>query len=172
LKAIEEMVEELGLTNVQTHHGRVEEMVDNSPFHRGAYDLCVGRSVAPLPKFCFWIKDLLKKEDGDANGRTEGKLVYIVGGEIEEMVSSKAKLNIPINSLIGKDGYSDKLALVFSESDVSAIAVESGEKKVRKGTQKVRNKPRRRKNNSKGSWDKRDSSVRKQRGYDNFERYN
>jgi len=161
LKAIEEMVEELGLRNVRTYNGRAEEMVDHSTTHQGAYDLCVGRSVAPLPKFCFWIQGLLKKE---------GKLVYVIGGDVESIILSRAKSNIPIDSLVGQKGISDKRTMIFDSSDVITIAAESGEKKQKKGTPKVKGNSRS-KNKSKGSWEKRDNSMKKQRGYEDLKRY-
>jgi len=180
LKAVQEMVDDLGLTNVQTHHGRVEEMVDASgggKLHKGAYDVCVGRSVTALPRFCFWIQDLLKKGESVEDGVGEeggGKLVYIIGGEIEPMVLSRVRLDITIDTLIGRDGVSDKRTLVVDRRDVVAIAAKSGETKVKRGAtgkNKSNQTKKSGKENAKGSWVKRDSNEKKQRGYENFKRY-
>jgi len=175
LKAVEEMVNDLGLTNVKTYHGRVEEMVDNpvtGMSHKGAYDICVGRSVTALPRFCFWIQDLLKK-GGENDGEEEGKLVYIIGGEVEPMVLSRVRSDSPIDALIGKEGVSDKRILVVDRTDILAIASKSGETKSKRGVGKSKNNPKKSsgREKAKGSWVKRDSNIKKERGYDNFKRY-
>eukprot|EP00978_Attheya_sp_CCMP212_P041536 scaffold239150_cov50-Attheya_sp.AAC.2 len=172
LSAVSAMVEELGLTNVQTHHGRAEEMVDDvleGPRHKGAYDVCVGRSVTALPRFCFWVSDLLRK--GPKNKEEEANLVYIIGGEIQESVQSRAQLDAPIDELLQITDASDKRALVFTAHDVASIAVESGEVKQVRGVPKAKGNVKRKKANPKGNWEKRDNSVPKQRGYDNFKRF-
>jgi len=175
LKAVEEMVNDLGLKNVRTHHGRVEEMVNDpvsGSLHKGSYDVCVGRSVTALPRFCFWVQDLLKKGvvDGDIN--EEGKLVYIIGGEVETMVLSRVKSDTPIDNLIGREGVSDKRILVIGGNDIISIAAESGETKPKIGVKKSKSNPKKSKEKVKGSWIKRDNALKKERGYDDFQRYN
>ena len=177
LKAIEEMVKELGLENVQVHHGRAEEIVDdpiNGRKHKNAYDICVGRSVSALPKFCFWIQDMLKRKKNE-----EGRLVYIIGGEVESSVSSRVVADVHIDDLLQCDGASDKRALILRASDVVEVARESGERKERRGesNKKKPSNPKARSSadgewsNSKGNWAKKDNSAKKQRGFDNFKRY-
>lgn len=172
LRAVEEMVEELGLDNCATYHGRAEEMTDLDPKYRSKFDICVGRSVAALPKFCFWTSDLLKKDTGS--------LLYIIGGELEEVVQDSATAEIEISSILGGDRiYSDKKVLLFGQSDVKVIADSSGEKKVIRGLSGSNKKKKRRKDPSgtrkvklvKGAWSKRDNSVPKQRGAENFRRF-
>jgi len=185
LKAVDEMAIELGLENIQTHHGRAEEIADDPIIgrtHRNQYDICVGRSVTSMPRFCFWIQDLLKKGKDE-----EGKLVYIIGGKVEENVQSRVTTDVAIDDLLKCSGASDKRTLVLSSSAVTAIAKESGEVKrgkVKQGT-KSRSKPNKNKNNSKkrmqdndgnwnnskGAWSKKDNSEKKERGYSNFKRY-
>lgn len=126
LKAIDEMVMELGITNVKTHHGRAEEIVDdpiNGRKHKNSFDICVGRSVTSMPKFCFWIQDLLRQKDN------EGKLYYIIGGDVEKSVTSKLKGEYELEDLLGCKGASDKRALILNASDVLQVAKESGEKR-------------------------------------------
>jgi len=199
LKAIEEMARELELTNIQTHHGRVEEMVymendygSEKGSHKHAYDVCVGRSVTALPRFCFWIQDLLKQKNkhdamkktvGDQgqggektidhnNSEDGGKLVYIIGGDIENAVINRVAMDVSIDQLLHYDGASDKRALVFQAEDVSSIAKESGEKSLSsQHTLKKNRKQRNSKRNVKGAWAKRNNSVKKERGYDDFQRY-
>jgi len=182
LKAIEEMAKELGLDNIKTHHGRAEEIVDdplNGRKYKNSFDICVGRSVTAMPRFCFWIQDLLKKDRKQDNGisRGGGRLVYIIGGNVEESVTSRLVADIHIDDLLGCKGVSDKRAVVLRASDVVKVAKESGEKKQVKGPAKnASNRGKmttaaERSNASKGAWAKRDNSVKKQRGYENFKRF-
>jgi len=103
LQVVKAIAEEIGLQNVQTHHGRVEEMIHSYPTieddtranivtHSRQYHVCLGRSVAPLPKFCSWIQELLRKDDG--------MLIYIIGGEIEDLVSERVMADVPLQELI------------------------------------------------------------------------
>jgi 16S rRNA (guanine527-N7)-methyltransferase len=175
LKAIDEMAQELQVTNVKTYHGRVEEMVNHPIYgslHKHAYDFCVGRSVAALPTFCFWIQDLLKVKDG--------QLLYIIGGDIDPFVESKVAKEVPINHIFGDQIISDKRILMFQAKQVDEIAAQSGEKKRIVGSPRVKpiqktgstTKASSRTNAlSPGAWKKRDNSIKKDRGYDNFKRY-
>jgi 16S rRNA (guanine527-N7)-methyltransferase len=181
LKAIEEMAKELGLNNIKTHHGRAEEIVDDplqGRQYKNSFDICVGRSVTAMPRFCFWIQDLLKKDKKQADVSFEGggRLVYIIGGDVEESVTSRLVADIAIDDLLDCKGVSDKRTLVLRASDVVKVAKESGEKKQTKGAVK-KNATKgmmtigERKNAPKGAWTKRDNSVKKQRGYENFKRF-
>lgn len=169
LKAVEAMAEELGLDNVHVHHGRAEEIVDDifeGKKHKGAYDVVVGRSVTSIPRFCFWITQLIKKDSG--------KLLYIIGGDIEDDVKEKAIVDVAIEDLLGQRGASDKKILVFSANSVLSMAAASGEVKrtQAKPNSKPRSNPKKSTSQAKGQWDKRDPTAGpKQRGYDNFQRY-
>jgi 16S rRNA (guanine527-N7)-methyltransferase len=163
LKAVEDMAKELDLTNVRVHHGRAEEMVDDvleGSRHAGAYDICVGRSVAALPKFCFWINDLIRPK--------QGRVAYIIGGDIEESLLSLAESDVDIDDVLEQSGASDKRILIFDQKAVSKIAAASGEVKRKRGSRK--NKVQRTSDKAKGQWKKRDNKP-KQRGYDDFKRY-
>lgn len=180
LKAVEEMVAELGLENVKTHHGRAEEIVDNpitGKKQKNSFDVCVGRSVTSMPRFCFWVQDLLKVKKSE-----EGKLVYIIGGEVEESVVSRLIVDIAIDDLLKCEGASDKRTLILSASDVVKVANESGETRPKRGPgknkkksgstgQKDKSNDEGEWNRSKGGWAKKDNSVKKQRGYESFKRY-
>ena len=162
LKAVEDMANELDLTNVRVHHGRAEEMVDDileGSRHQGAYDVCVGRSVAALPKFCFWISELIKPE--------EGRLVYIIGGDLPSSLLSQAESNVAIDDVLQQEGTSDKRILIFSQKAVASIAASSGEVKQKRG--KPKPKVQRTSKKAKGQWTRRDKP--KNRGYDDFKRF-
>jgi len=166
LAAVQEMAEELGLQNVQTHHSRVEEMVDdelNGHLHLHNYDFVLGRSVTKLPRFCFWVSDLLKRDTG--------RLLYIIGGDLEDKVLSKLSADVCIDDLLGEAGSSDKRLLTMQQPQVQLLADESGEIKRIGSAKRQRSNPRRKNRAAKGAWSKRDSSNSKQRGYEGFKRY-
>lgn len=165
LKAVEEMARELELTNVRIHHGRAEEMTDDilegSRDHLGAYDVCLGRSVAALPKFCFWISELIKPESG--------RLVYIIGGDIEDGLLAQVESDVAIDNVLDQDGASDKRILTFNQEAVALIAAASGEVKRKRGKPKAK-VVRANKQKAKGQW-KKGRDEPKQRGFDDFQRY-
>ena len=168
LTAVQDMAAQLGLTNVQTHHGRAELLQSQK------YDLCVGRSVAAIPTYCFWIHKLLKKGSG--------KLLYMIGGDIDERIMRQAEMDKEIDELLQCPGVSDKRVLVFPQAAVASIAAASGEKiRVQDPnaiTRKNRNNNNNNNNNNKtnskpvkGEWKKRDRTAPKPRGYENFKRF-
>lgn len=165
INAVQDMADTLGLTNVKTYHGRAESI-------SGDFSWVVGRSVSALPTYCFWIHHLLKKD---------GKLVYLIGGEIDEDILEEAELDEEIEDLLEVPSVSDKRVLVFPKQAVDFLAEVSGEvlKVPKRGAQGDGTKPRlpkkknknKKKNNPKGQWTKRDSSAPKDRGYSNFQRF-
>jgi 16S rRNA (guanine527-N7)-methyltransferase len=209
LQVVKAIADEIGLQNVQTHHGRVEEIIHSYPIiehdttakfitHSRRYHVCLGRSVAPLPKFCSWIQELLRKDDV--------MLIYIIGGEIEDLVSERVMADIPLQELlpitdstdnVGKQvlSWSEKRALVFPESSVARIGEPLQRRKIKPTTKPQisptsssidnnrKPKPRPsetafnndsnndRKRLVKGQWKKKDPSIPKQRGYENFKRF-
>jgi 16S rRNA (guanine527-N7)-methyltransferase len=170
LVAVEGMLEELQLPNVRVHHGRAEEMTDDileGSRHRGAYDVVVGRSVAALPTFCFWINELIKLRTNDEEG---GKLIYIIGGDIDESLLSQAKVDTLIDALLEREGASDKRILSFDQEAVASIASASGEVKQVRGPGRRKPGVKRANKKAKGSWAKRDNKTAKERGYDGFQR--
>jgi len=171
ITAVQNMADELGLTNVKTYHGRAESV-------SGKFSWVVGRSVSALPTYCFWIHHLLEKK--------RGRLVYLIGGDIDEDILEEAILDEEIQNLLSSPDISDKRVLVFPKPAVDLLAEVSGEVlKVPKrggagngtdGNPSVINgKPigqrRKKRADAKGQWKKRDSSIAKQRGYSNFKRF-
>lgn len=82
LKIIDSIKQELGISNIQTLHSRVEEI------HTFQVDFVVTRAVAPLPELLRWTKKLIKKKSQHTlpNG-----LLALKGGDglIEEMAEIK-----------------------------------------------------------------------------------
>lgn len=74
IKVVNEVVEGLGLTNVDTLHGRVEEL-------KTQFDFIVSRAVAAMPTFVHWTKGKIKKES--LQERKNG-ILYLKGGDLSE----------------------------------------------------------------------------------------
>lgn len=74
IKVVNEVVEGLGLTNVDTLHGRVEEL-------KTQFDFIVSRAVAAMPTFVHWTKGKIKKES--LHERKNG-ILYLKGGDLSE----------------------------------------------------------------------------------------
>lgn len=157
LGAVQDMADTLGLTNVKIHHGRAELVQEK-------FDVCVGRSVAAIPTYCYWIQDLLKKDTG--------RLLYMIGGDIEQELLDDAIIDTDIDELLDCPNASDKRVLVFSQTSVKKIAAASGEKpRVTNQRRTSSSKSKKKRKPAKGEWTKRDNSEKKQRGYENFKRY-
>lgn len=184
LKAVGDMAAELEMANVRIHWGRVEEMYDGDKGrreHKGRYDVVLGRSVTALPRFCGWVSDLMKGNGsiGKDDAGEEGRLVYIIGGELDDLVESRIVHDIPVDTLLQRaEGTSDKRALIFNAKDVEVIGRESGEKNriVRSAPPKKKNINKNAQNKggkkmAKGAWSKKQNDVKKDRGYDSFQRF-
>jgi 16S rRNA (guanine527-N7)-methyltransferase len=84
LKVVNEVVEGLGLTNVKTTHGRVEEV-------KGTYDFIVSRAVAAMPTFVHWTKDKIAKKQ---NHDFKNGILYLKGGDLGEELQDFPKATI------------------------------------------------------------------------------
>lgn len=84
LKVVNEVVEGLGLTNVKTTHGRVEEV-------KGTYDFIVSRAVAAMPTFVHWTKDKIAKKQ---NHDLKNGILYLKGGDLGEELQDFPKATI------------------------------------------------------------------------------
>jgi hypothetical protein len=162
--AVQAMADELKLTNVKTHHGRAEDLVDQK------FDVATGRAVSSIPQFCAWMQHLLKPKTG--------RVMYWVGGDIEEEMLERALSNDRIQELV-PEMESEKTILVFPQPAVKQIANESGlivkATKIGKPSlprnHKDNAKTKRNKQRAKGAWKRNDPDTPKQRGYEDFKRY-
>jgi len=178
LKAVDDMIDQLGLDNAWTQHNRAEQVVTSDGKTRECVDWCVGRSVASLPKFCSSVHHLLKQ--------SSGKLLYIIGGDVPE--SNVAECDEPIHDLFVSrtdkeygDLISEKRLLVFSQKNVLEMAKSSDNYRNALQMQKMAGKSDANSNKgkqakskvgkAKGAWNKKRDQP-KQRGYEDFQRYN
>mmetsp|Transcript_18999 Transcript_18999/g.39337 ORF Transcript_18999/g.39337 Transcript_18999/m.39337 type:complete len:366 (-) Transcript_18999:52-1149(-) len=191
LTAVQDMAQQLQLSNVQIHHGRAEEYGPQPKF-------CVatGRSVSNLPQFCGWMQHLLQKDTG--------RLLYWIGGDLETTVTEKCVDDIPIGQawIPALFMSCDKRVLQFPQPAVTALAQEflgndfvanPAGIQVATPPKKKKNKPQRKKEDTsskyqrsaRGAWktsrrrldnEKEASGATialepKQRGYEGFQRY-
>ncbi|TDQ28407.1 16S rRNA (guanine(527)-N(7))-methyltransferase RsmG [Tenacibaculum caenipelagi] len=84
IKVVNEVVEGLGLQNVKTTHGRVEE-VDET------YDFIVSRAVAQMETFHRWVKDKVQKKQNHA---LKNGILYLKGGDLTEELANFPKATI------------------------------------------------------------------------------
>lgn len=74
IKVVEGVVAGLGLENVKTTHGRVEEVKDT-------YDFIVSRAVAQMETFVHWTKGKIAKKQ---NHNLKNGILYLKGGDLSE----------------------------------------------------------------------------------------
>ena len=80
IKVVNEVAQELGLTNVKADHMRAEKV-------KGQYDFIVSRAVTAMPRFLNWTKG---KISSDQKNDMENGILYLKGGDLtEEMASVK-----------------------------------------------------------------------------------
>ena len=74
IKVVSEVVEGLGIANVETTHARVEDI-------DGTYDFIVSRAVAAMPTFVHWVKGKIAKKQ---NHNIKNGILYLKGGDLSE----------------------------------------------------------------------------------------
>ncbi len=74
IKVVDEVVAGLGLENVKTTNGRVEEVKDT-------YDFIVSRAVAQMETFVGWTKGRISKKQ---NHDLKNGILYLKGGDLSE----------------------------------------------------------------------------------------
>ncbi|TVZ56871.1 16S rRNA m(7)G-527 methyltransferase [Lutibacter sp. Hel_I_33_5] len=88
IKVVNEVSAGLGLENVKTTHGRVEEVKDT-------YDFIVSRAVAQMETFVRWNKGKIAKKQ---NHDLKNGILYLKGGDLTEelkLYTSATVYNLP-----------------------------------------------------------------------------
>ena len=73
---VEDMIQKLGLNNIEVRRGRVEELP-----RKRRYDFVIGRAVTALPTFFGWVSNKISK--GSKNSPSNG-ILYLKGGDYTE----------------------------------------------------------------------------------------
>ncbi len=94
VNATQQMADELGITNVQTHWGRMEEV-------QNQFDFIVSRAVKPLPQMAMWLKGKFKQK---SNHELPNGLLYIKGGDFQDEVDA---LNVNYRYWFLSDWFTD-----------------------------------------------------------------
>lgn len=84
IKVVNEVVDGLGLQNVKTTHGRVEEVKED-------YDFIVSRAVAQMETFVRWTKNKVAKKQ---NHELKNGILYLKGGDLAEELKNFPKATI------------------------------------------------------------------------------
>ena len=74
IKVVNEVAVGLGLENIKTTHGRVEDIKDT-------YDFIVSRAVAQMETFVHWTKGRIAKKQ---NHDLKNGILYLKGGDLSE----------------------------------------------------------------------------------------
>ena len=94
IQFLNHVIEETGLTDIETIHGRAEDFAQNKEY-RESFDLCVSRAVAnlaTLSEYCLpYVKVggmFIPYKSGEIDEEVKGskKAVKVLGGEIEDVV--------------------------------------------------------------------------------------
>ena len=73
---VEDMIQKLGLKNIEVRRGRVEEL-----HRKRRYDFVIGRAVTALPTFFGWVSNKISK--GSKHSPSNG-ILYLKGGDYTE----------------------------------------------------------------------------------------
>lgn len=99
IKVVNEVIDGLGLTNVKTTHGRVEDIQET-------YDFIVSRAVAQMETFVRWTKDKISKKQRHP---LKNGILYLKGGDLTEELSKYPKASIyKLSNYFNEDFFETK----------------------------------------------------------------
>lgn len=100
IKVVHEVVQTLGLKNVNATHTRVEQV-------KPKYDFIVSRAVTKMPVFISWVRKRIKKEQ--KNGLPNG-ILYLKGGDLTEEMKPVQTFNdsYPISDYFEEEFFETK----------------------------------------------------------------
>lgn len=97
IRILNEIIEELGLTNVTAIHGRAEELARMKQY-RQKFDVCVSRAVSRLSVLSEYCLPFIKKEgwlvaykgpDAEKELKDAERAIDILGGELDEICETQ-----------------------------------------------------------------------------------
>ncbi|NNE04030.1 MAG: 16S rRNA (guanine(527)-N(7))-methyltransferase RsmG [Eudoraea sp.] len=103
IKVVDEVVAGLGLNNVSTIHGRVEELDEQ-------FDFIISRAVAAMPTFVNWVKGRIKKK---SRHTLKNGILYLKGGDLNEELANYPKARIYPLSDYFEDPFFETKKLVY-----------------------------------------------------------
>lgn len=104
---LDNAIEIVGLTDIQTLHARAEE-ASRKDIYRDSYDTAVSRAVASLPLLCELCLPFVKlggrfiayKTDSESETSEAKGAIKMLSGEIEDVISYKLPENMGSRSLV------------------------------------------------------------------------
>ncbi len=106
ITVVQEIIQDLGLTNVKAQQIRAEEF-------KGKFDFVISRAVAPLEKLVPWSEPLIRKEQ--IHGLPNG-LIALKGGNLKEEIKALGKQHyveqFPMYDFFGLPYFEEK-AIVY-----------------------------------------------------------
>jgi len=99
IKVVQEVVQGLGLTNVETINGRVEGI-------DGQYDFIVSRAVAQMETFVRWVDGLVSAIDRHP---LDNGILYLKGGDLSEELAAFPQAKIyPLSDFFDESFFETK----------------------------------------------------------------
>lgn len=99
IRVVDEVVAGLGLENVKTTHGRVEQVNER-------YDFIVSRAVAQMETFVRWVRDKVAKK---SQHRLKNGILYLKGGDLSQELAHFPKATVyPLSQQFEEDFFATK----------------------------------------------------------------
>ena len=107
IKVVEEVATAIGLQNVSTIHGRVEEIKGRT------FDFAVSRAVAPLGDLWRWIEPIMRR--GKKSEELHNGLICLKGGNLEKEIEESGVKKITqawaVNNIFPEPAFEEKYVL-------------------------------------------------------------
>ena len=98
MRAVRDIVDEIGLTNVKVHCGRAEE-------YGGSFDFVVSRAVAPMESLIYWSEKQIKKE---SKSTLKNGIIALKGGDLREELKGLKTSQKPLSEYFTEDFFETK----------------------------------------------------------------
>ena len=107
IKVVEEVATAIGLQNVRTVHGRVEEIKGMT------FDFAVSRAVAPLGDLWNWVEPIIRR--GRKSEELHNGLICLKGGNLEQEIEESGLKKITqawaVNNIFPEPAFEEKFVL-------------------------------------------------------------
>ncbi len=106
IKVVEDVVQQLKLTNVTAIHGRAEQA-------KGKFDFIITRGVAPMSEIKHWVGNKIRKT---TNWKSPHGIIFLKGGDLSEEIARTGQSCLERNiSDWFKEPFFETKKLVFLE---------------------------------------------------------
>ena len=107
IKVVREIADAIGLKNVTTFHGRVEEIKGRT------FDFAVSRAVAPLGDLWRWINPVIRR--GQKSEELPNGLICLKGGDLDKEITESGLKKIvqawEVNNIFAETAFDEKYVL-------------------------------------------------------------